>query len=620
MPIPRFRANGPAVAPAPVMEDARRGSVDPSAALQGLARVADAMTGFRGTPSPDLNAGQGQFQGQAAIGEGLRNLGQARLEIAERVAEIRNRTDLHEAQLAMEQEALEFEKWRESPQGRDPRTWAEQWGQRMQKLQGSYASGKKLAPVVQTALNQQFQTFAMRQGAQVELDVVREEVRRGGEAMRAQIMRATEAGDFDTAKAAAWEGYNLGLWGEDDATRMELQAKGEVETKLLDVLQNQKETAILYGDEKTALEIVDSMPIRDDEKALEKAVITERVGYEKTLKDVEDINDPTERIRRIQAGEFDRLRPSDLKKFLDFSFRELNEESSGKVAALKEEIDLRGGISPLELEGRDDFKALPDRSQEAIRQYVTKGAANDVADFSTMLRAAKAYDPSADPRGDERANLEQGIALRFSGKRAGQLMQALQEAGQRQGPQSATERVASDFFSSLQRRYDSGELGTFRVTGDMISKRKDANGVEVYTVPDPKGTFEDKGWLGTYKGRVIQLSEEDRLRYESGKTGAGDFFEDLSAKEAAFSKFLNVQQEIGAKMAGGELIEPEAIQAEANRLIGDELGKAFETKIQRDGSGTMLPGASFGQPSGVLFPATDPETLSNWLDSYNVNF
>jgi hypothetical protein len=597
------------------MEDPRRGSVDPSAALQGLARVADAMTSFRGTAAPDLNAGQGQFRGRMAIGEGLRDLGAARMEISQRVAEIRNRTDLHEGQLAMEKEALEFAKWRESPEGRDPRTWADQWGQRMTKLQGTYASGKKLAPVVQQALNQQFATFAQRQGAQVDVDAVREEVRRGGEAMRAQIMRATEAGDFETAKAAAWEGYNLGLWGEDDATRLELQAKGEVETKVLDALQNQKETAILYGDEQTALATVDVMPIRDDEKELERANITERVGYSKTLRDVEDILDPAERIQRIQSGEFDRLRPSDRQEFLDFSFRELNEEASGKVAALKEEIDLRGGISPLELEGRDDFKALPERSKEAVRQFVTKGVQNDVADFATMLRAARSYDPSADTRGDERANLEQGIALRFSGERAGQLMQALEEAAQRQGPQSATERVASDFFSNLQRRYDSGELGTFRVTGDMISKRKGANGVEVYTIPDPKGQ-EFPGLLGTYRGRVIQLSEEDRLRFESGKTGEGDFFEDLGAKEAAFSKFLNVQQEIEAKIAGGELTDPEAIQAEANRLIGDELGKAFETKIQRDGAGTMLPGASFGQPSNALFP--NPDRDLEWLNSLDL--
>src|SRR5690606_6682607 len=158
-----------------------------------------------------------------------------------------------------------------------------------------------------------------------------------------------------------------------------------------------------------------------------------------------------------------------------------------------------------------------------------------------------------------------------------------------------------------------------RVTGDQISKRTDENGVEVYTVPDPNGEFEQKGFLGTYRGRVIQLSEQDRLRFEEKARDSGQVFEDIKAKESAFSKFLEVQQEVDRKVKAGEITEADEIANEVNRLMGGEVINSLESRLQMDGAGRIMPSMG-GGVSGGLFPPVDPSDTLNWLDNYNVTF
>lgn len=614
--IPQYRAQGPAGPQAPVMEQQGGPRVDASAAVRGVAALAGVVQGVQ-VGQIDPNLGQQSAQGLQAIGAGVGDVGSALFDISQRVAEAKNYADEHDAQLAMDREVGEFEKWR--IQNPDPTGWEPAWRERMDRFGGQYFGGKNLAPVAQEAIKQRLGTFTERRAIQVGVDAMRESVGRATSAMSAEYMRAVEAGDAEAAQMIATDGFKRGWIPEDQAERMKIQARDQVESKQIEMLQNQKDTFLLYGDEQGAIEAVQAMPIREDEKALEIASVRERAGYQITIQEVEDIIDPTERIARIEGGEFDRLRPSDKAALLNQSYQMLNAETTGTVAAMKEEIDLRGGIQPTELEGREDFKALPDREKEAIRQYLTQGAKNDIGEFTGLLNKARTYDASADPRGAERAELENLIALNFDGSRGGELLAALEESASRGGPLKASERVLSDVFTSLQKRYDAGELGGFRVTGDQISKRTDENGVEVYTVPDPNGEFEQKGFLGTYRGRVIQLSEQDRLRFEEKGKDGGQVFEDIKAKETAFSKFLDVQQEVDRKVKAGEITEADDISNEVNRLLGGEVLNSLESRLQMDGAGRTLP-AIGGGVSGGLFPPADPTDTLNWLDNYNVTF
>lgn len=614
--IPQYRAQGPAGPQAPVMEQERGPRVDASEAVRGIARLTGALEAPQ-VGQLDPNLGQGAARGLQAVGQGIGDVGGALFDISQRVAEAKNYADEHEAQIAMDREVGEFEKWR--IQNPDPTGWEPAWRERMDRFGGQYFNGKNLAPVAQEAIKQRLGSFTERRAIQVGVDAMRENVGRATSAGMAQYMRAVEAGSAPEAEGIADDLFRRGWIPEDQAERMKIQARDQVETKQIEMLQNQKDTFLLYGDEQGAIEAVQAMPIREDEKALEIAAVRERAGYQIAIREVEDILDPNERIARLEAGEFDRLRPSDKAALLNQSYQMLNAETTGTVAAMKEEIDLRGGIQPAELEGREDFKMLPDREKEAIRQYVAQGAKNDIGEFTGLLNRARAYDPSADPRGAERAELENLIALNFDGSRGGELLTALQEAAERGGPMKASDRVLSDVFTSLQRRYEAGEIGGFRVTGDQISKRTDENGVEVYTVPDPNGEFEQKGFLGTYRGRVIQLSEQDRLRFEEKGRDAGQVFEDIKAKESAFSKFLDVQQEVDRKVKAGELTEADEIANEVNRLMGGEIINSLESRLQMDGAGRTMPSMG-GGISGGLFPPADPSDTLNWLDNYNVSF
>lgn len=607
------------MAQAPALEQERGGiRLNASGELAELGGLAQRLA--RGNQPLDtlpLGLGGGVAQGISAIGDGVKSVGQAIFNIQERAAEARNYRAVHEAQSAMDREAGEFEKWKVQNANR-PELWEAEWNNRVRSFGDNYTSGKDLSPAAKEGINLRLNSFAESQAVRVGVDSVKAQAGLAREAIDADYYRAIEAGDADTAISLSRYGFEQGFIPEDVAARMEIGAVDAVETKTLEVLQNQKKTALAYGDISSALKAVDAMPIREDEKALEKAVVTEQYGYQETMRQAEDILDPAQRIAALQSDAFNNLRPSDKQKMLDASFREMNEEVSMTVNGLKDDISLGGVASEGDLEFRDDFKALPQREKIAVRQFLKQGALNDIAEFSTLQRAIRGYDPSVDPRGAEKAELERSIALRFDGERADELSQTLQEATQRTGPQSAAERVLSDVFTDLQKRYEAGDVGNFRVTGDQISERVDENGVTLYTVPDPGGDFKKKGLLGTYTGRVIELSEQDRIRFKEKGKDSGEVFEDRKAKDAAFSRFLNVQQEVELKVKAGEITEADEIQAEVNRLLGGEVLGALETRLQKDGGGNSLPGMSSGRMSSGLFPPSslpggDPRELLNSL-------
>jgi hypothetical protein len=346
-----------------------------------------------------------------------------------------------------------------------------------------------------------------------------------------------------------------------------------------------------------ALNVVDQMPVGDDEKKLLRAEITQTHGYNITLNEVEDIIDPNERIKAIESGKYNNLRASDKERFLNSSYQQINLGNADTVEALKEAFS--GGASLRDISMSDAFKSLPESSQVAFTEFAVKGAKNDISEYLTALRAAQAYDPSKDTKGAELAALRQSALLNFDSDRAQKILTTLEESSQRTTPQTAIERVESDYFSYTQNRYNNGDFGNFRVTGDQISKRTDENGVPVYTIPDPSGEFKQKGFLGTYSGRVINLSEEDKMKYENtpdSKKGAL-ILDDQSAKEVAFTRFNSFQNDLVQQRKDGKITNADELAAAGAALLGGEIRDAAAQHLGNQDAPTN----NFGRPDRILF-------------------
>lgn len=556
--------------------------------------------------------GQGAANGLRGLARGVGDLSGVMLTLANKKAEAKNYADVATARNQMFQIEGEFDQWR--LQNPDPEGWEPKWSELSSQARGKLTAEKGLSPAAVDQIGREFDDFNVRQTVNVGTMAVKGTVAKARAAVEANILRAVDARDLDAVKRETETAVSRGWMFEDDALRTMMQAEDAIEAKTIDILQNQKKTALVNGDIQGALTAVDAMPVRDDEKTLEKAIVTKQYGYQETLRKAEDILDPNDLLSALDTDEYAALRPSDKEKFRDLAYRKINDDDTVTVTALRDEI-ASGGVSSIsDLQGRTDYEALPERDKAAVQGFIAKGAQNDIADFSSLKRSLLDYDPSEDPRGATRADLERSIAMRFDGPRAEELLTTLEEATSRSGPRSASERVVSDVFTDLQKRYEAGEVGGFRLTGADISERKDKNGNTVYTTPDPKGDFKDAGMFGTYTGRIIELSEQDRLRFKEKGRDAGEVFEDKRAKEAAFSRFLNVQGEIERKVKVGELTEADQITGEVNRLLGGELNGALESRLQLDQGGRALPTMSSGVSSGLF----DPAATSDWIKNYKM--
>jgi hypothetical protein len=415
--------------------------------------------------------------------------------------------------------------------------------------------------------------------------------------LMSDVLRATEAGDLGVVKDSLTRGQNLGLIDEYRATQMEFQAQDKIETKQVESGRNQIKTFLLYNDVTGALNVADQMPVNDDEKKLLRAEITQTHGYNITLNEVEDIIDPNERIKAIESGKYNNLRASDKERFLNSSYQQINLGNADTVEALKEAFS--GGASLRDISMSDAFKSLPESSQVAFTEFAVTGAKNDISEYLTALRTAQAYDPSKDTKGAELAALRQSALLNFDSDRGQKILTTLEESSQRTTPQTAIERVESDYFSYTQNRYNNGDFGNFRVTGDQISKRTDENGVPVYTIPDPSGEFKQKGFLGTYSGRVINLSEEDKMKYENtpdSKKGAL-ILDDQSAKEVAFTRFNSFQNDLVQQRKDGKITNADELAAAGAALLGGEIRDAAAQHLGNQDAPTN----NFGRPDRILF-------------------
>lgn len=585
---------------------------NPSGAI--AAGEANLAQGVASLANSEANLARNTGQGLQSLGEGIKQYGQALFNIRAAEANARNDWDVHQNNLRLDEVARKFGAWKER---NDPRNWVAGWEEHAKELQQSSDSGVEISPAAQRVIQKNTENFISRYAIETDIAAIKKTSQQSREALTANYLRAVKSQNLPEAVALSRYGAENGMFGEDDAVKMELNAQDQIESKQIEQLTNQIDTALLYGNITGALELADMLPVSDDEKNLKKAQITEQSGYRQLIKDAEDILDPTERIKALQTDTFNKLRPFDKKNLIDASYREANAESVVNIGGLKDSID-RGEIAnSVALIGSEDFGELSESDKASVIQYFEEGASNDIADFLTMQRTIRGYDPANDPRGVEQKLHARNIALNFEEDRAVELQTLLQEASNPESePVSASQRVVSDIFSAMQDRYESGEIGEYRITGDQIAKRTGEDGETFYTVEDPSGSFKKKGLFGTTHGRVVELSERDKLKFEEGKTESGDVYEDIKAKESAFGRFLEVQQTVERMIDTGEISDADEILDKVSELMGGELKGSLDSMLQLDpavAENKGLPGNSFGTVSGNLFPAGTAQ-LSNEVE------
>lgn len=602
--VPQFTAGAPAGPSRPVLASEDVARPDISATIGALGNVARAAGVAVGMPTADPETGQASARGFQGFADSLNQLGNVVFEIRRREADARNAIEIERGQTAMEEEYGRFLQWREGEGKNQPERWESEWADRFGSFSGSYFDGKELAPVARDAIALQFETYGRRKAVDVGVGAVQQTTAQAREAYMANVRRAIEAKDSEAARDIAFAGWEEGYWGEDDAVRIAFQAEDQIEAETVESLNAMKETALLERDPERALSYVDQMPIPEEDKALQRAAIRERDAYSLLIEQAEDAisEDPEKALRELDGDGYKQLRASDRAKLADIAANNINAERSAVVNAIKDGITLGEIKSPSDLAGRPDFESLSARQKLEIEEFYKAGALNDVAEYATMRRALQAYDPARDPRGEERTNFETGIALRFEGKRAEELQNLLVERLENPEPLPPSQRVVSDIFSSIDDRFKNGELGNYRLTGSQIKRVEGDNGEVTYHRYDDGGYFRR-----ATVGPAIKLSERDRQRFESGEKNDSDLYEDLQAKESAWSRSLEIQQEIERKISAGEITEAEEIEAEVNRLFGNELNSSLETRLQKDRIGNELPGAGYGTINAGLFP-TNPET------------
>ena len=632
--IPQYNASGPAQQQGPKLQRTGGVRLDASQQLNALSGLSNQIQngikpigGVSANPSGALAAGQANIaQGSASfasssasaasqegrglqsLGQGVKAFGQALFNIRESEATARNYADVHAAQMEMDEAAGAFEVWKEK--NPDPRGWVRGWEDQSQNFLKNRGNGKDIAPAAQRVIQQKTDSFISQQAIRTDVQAIKATTQQARESLMANYERAVESQNMEEAAALSEYGVKQGWIGEDDGVKMQFHAQDVIESKQIEQLTNQKKTALLYGDTEGALEAIEAMPIREDERALMRAGVTEQVGYNLLIEKAEDVLDPIERIELLDSEEFDKLRPSDRQKLIDASYREANEESVGAVAGIKEEIALGQISQPTDMEGREDFEALPEREQEALRQYFKQGAQNDIAEFMTLQRTIRGYDPANDPRGFEKAQYEQAIALRFEGERAGELFQSLADSSDPgREPVSASARVVSDIFKVQEDRFKAGEFGDYRIKGDDIEKIELESGAVEYR------RILEKRWGKDLLSDPIRLSESDEIKFEDAAKRRDQIFEDIGAKEAAGLNLMNLNQQFERNIDEKKLTDADDLSAEANSIYGNINQNALDTRIQTGPKGEDLPGNNFGSTSGALFPSGSA-TLS--IDTENL--
>ena len=588
--IKGYNAEAPPRSLAPVMEAGNTGGNNVSRSFEALGDLSNQLGRSPLAPNVDPDLGQATSAGIQNVGRGLEDLSNVIHTVKVQEQKFQNYIDVQDAKTAMAMHLGDFRKHIADPSS-NPRDWEGSWSSGFQRFRDGYFEGKEIGDAAKAEIRRDMESFGVNNSVRVGVDAVNATTGKAREALKAEIMLAVESENVEQLKSITEWGSNEGLIGVDDSTRAYLSGMEQIKTKRNGRLDNQKKTAIYYGEAQSARAFVEAKDIAPDEKELELAeldmVHARKMRFDK-FEDTMDGQSPEEAILLLESEEFAGVRPSDREQMASAAYTEMNSDRAAILSALKQSIDFQGITDISQIKNEDNFKYLTEMQQTEVARYISKSRLNDSADFSTLLRSVRSYDAKQDPRGFEKLEFETKIALGFDGGRAEELAKVLSERSDPSAePLSASARVFNDRMDNFQSKVNAGLLGQYKVKyGDI--EEIEVDGQEVLAVRDEYGDVESGGFALPFTGRrikfgekqyrVIQLSESDKDEWDKGKDSDKEDkqYDDLLGKDQAHARRIAIEADVESQWNVGEFKG----SADMDKILNGELDK-YNVSIAR---------------------------------------
>jgi hypothetical protein len=431
-----------------------------------------------------------------------------------------------------------------------------------------------------------------------------------GNAVVSDWMMAKENNDIDGAMAATAFAAESGLLPVHKITAMEIDAENEITARQNRDAELYADEAVKNGDAGLAIEIIQNSNKTDAEKAAEIAHLKNRslvIQSEKEVLDYAANHGADEASRKLSDPKnWPDLTGDNRKTVMTRVAQESNAMEAATFEELQDEVRLGNFANTVELASDPRFVSLNATDREKLSQSLGKEASNDIAEFLTLSNTLSGYDPKTDPRGAVEKEYRKLIASGFTGERAEELHTILQDRlSPDAAPLEASERVLGDVMSAMTERFKAGDLGNYRISGDKI-KAVEEGGVTTYYRIDKNPLIGR-----TVLGDEVVLSEEEKARFDAGKTGVTDIYEDKTAKEKAGATLRAMKDHLERKRNSGEAVTANDFTKEIESLVeGFGVGSAdkdiFDDDIGEDSEydyfGPVISPEDGGVDAG-LFPS-----------------
>lgn len=623
--VPNLAMPGSPASPnAPAME--RGGSVRVNAgdALAGLGRIGDALAGQAMTPGVPQDLGQERARGMMNIGQGVKDLGQARMDIEARRAEARNYVELSKASLEMEREMGEFQKFQETSP--DPATWKPEWDRRVSEWPGRYLEGRDYPQALQDSIRARVLSRGEQFGIDVDVNATKATVALARESLMAEVELAEEDGRMDEASALLRTGVDRGWVRADVAAQREIQARDKIEERTVSEALNYADAFATRGDMASSFEALDSVRglLPEGEFQSKRAKLETQVSVAVASNEIMDRmangEDPdairAELEARNEDGSFSaypELRPAVRARILEPIYQASNDEYSALVAdagkgidsgVIKDEIELNKYFQGKEIDALTRATLVKKLRGEAVK--------TEEAVISMQIEAAK-YDPASDPDGRVYASTLNRVYLTLEDDPRAESIIATLDKRRRGESLTIGEETKARKLEEVKTYVEA--KGDWRIPSDRI-RPVEKNGEKLYidtgadVKPGDPGYFEDDGGMfgRAIKGRIVQLSQDDRLAIEAGKPVIVD---DLGQKNRALAEGARMADEIEQGMDSGKIQDGAQADEKFNGLVAP---------MRKDAAAATIDGGLFPPALRPATNPTNPEELRSWIMSGEVTF
>lgn len=249
----------------------------------------------------------------AAVGQGLKNVGSTLFDISEKAKRANDVTNLTNASMAMQTAQMEFSKWQLSPEGQDESKWLGKWEEMNNSLKSQFDQ-MKMTPDARAQLQERLTSWSTRGTIQVQASAFKQ----AGQRVRQSIDNAMEfgkqTGDFTPARQAVNDYGNSGLALPEEKQAYELAITGAERQKKAQDFQVQYRIAKENSDGVTMFQLAQNARndnILTESEFTEASLLAQQVEERATFAQMAAVN-PIEAKNKLNDKKlFQALTPSD---------------------------------------------------------------------------------------------------------------------------------------------------------------------------------------------------------------------------------------------------------------------------------------------------------------------